>query len=475
MVAAMGKTGGSSIASGLISALGTKIVASLLGPGAIAMLGTLQQLRDGAVIAATANGKTALVQGTSSLRGIERREFVRTVALLFAAGTLLVASAICWAPDAAVRWVRLPVASGNMLPWLALTVAVLSLFVFLTSLLNALRDIGRLAWLQLASPAAAALVAWPVAMKVRDGDPLAMVFFLVIPATVTAAMAVIALNRHRFPLREWFLGGGRWWSAGAARHFLSISAAMLASGLVANIALLGVRGLITRRESLAMTGQFDAAWNISMNQVSLILASVQTYYLPVLAASAGANETLRHIRRMLMVATLAVVPGIVALVTLKPLVVAVLYSHAFVGSPEFLRWTLAGDFLKVSAWVLATPMLAARDLTPFLAFDLATHATFFVSAMLLASWVRPGEAAAMGFAISYGLYFALCYGYSRKTSGFRLGGAVGWAWMGGAALVAGASASSWAGTVHPMRAALWVALALGYSGGFALYMRRREA
>lgn len=108
MIAAMGKTGAGSIASGLLSALGTKMIASMLGPGPVALLQTLQQLRDGAVIAATANGKTALAQGASALQGVVRREYLRAVALAFAAGTFLVAAAMFFAPGEIVRWSRLP-------------------------------------------------------------------------------------------------------------------------------------------------------------------------------------------------------------------------------------------------------------------------------------------------------------------------------------------------------------------------------
>ena len=77
MVAAIGKTASGSMASGLLSALATKVVASLLGPGSVALLQTLQQLRDGALAAATATGKTALVQGASAFEGSERREYLR--------------------------------------------------------------------------------------------------------------------------------------------------------------------------------------------------------------------------------------------------------------------------------------------------------------------------------------------------------------------------------------------------------------
>lgn len=475
MVSAMGKTGGASIASGLVSAVGTKIIASMLGPGAVALVQTLQQLRDGAVTAATANGRTALVQGASALEGVERREYLRTVALLFAVGTFLIALAMLAAPSAVVRWSRLPASSEPMLPWLAIAVVLLSLFVFLSAILNVLREIGKLAWLQLASPLAAAIVAWPVAAEVRAGHSVAIIFFVAIPAAATVVAAGIGLRGHREQLREWFQGWGRAWTSGAARHFLSISGAMLASGLVATTVLLAVRGSITRLESPSMTGQFDAAWNISMNQVTLILGSVQTYYLPSLAGAKSAMERERQIRGMLMVATLATVPAIVALVTLKPLVVSVLYSHAFAASPGILRWTLLGDYLKVSSWVLATPMLATRDVGVFLALDLVTHAAFFGSALFMARIVKPAEGVAIGFLVSYAVYFALCCAYVRTRHGFRFGSTGFCVWLTGLLLVIGASASAWSDrTVQLGRAAVWIFLAIGFSAGFAMCVRRCE-
>lgn len=478
IVAAMGKTGGSSIAGGLLGALGTKIIAAMLGPGSIALLATLQQLRDGAVTVATANGRTALVQGASALDGIEGREYLRTVLLVFAGGTFLVAALMLAAPAAVVRWSRLPVSSEPLLPWLAATIVLLSAFVFLTAFLNSLREIGKLALVNLASPLAAAIFAWPLAAAVRSGHPVALVLFLAIPAASTVAAAAIALKGHG--AGEWFQGPGRWWSFAAARGFLSISGAMLASGLAATGVLLAVRGSITRQEGLAMTGQFDAAWNISMNQVTLILGSVQAYYFPTLAAARDAGERARQIRDMLIVATLVMVPAIVALASLKPLAVSALYSPQFASSPGFLRWTLLGDYLKVSSWVLATPMLATRDVGAFLASDLIAHAVFLGSAIWLARIVKPAEGAAIGFAVSYAVYFAICYLYARVRHGFRFGAGGVALWVMGLILIIGASAGAWFDTTsdttaHFGRAFTWIAFAIVFSGGFAVYLRRREA
>jgi len=236
-------------------------------------------LRDGALAAATATGKTALVQGASAFEGSERREYLRAVALVFAGGTLLVAAAMFAAPGQIVRWSRLPAASEPLLPWLAVTVALLSVFVFLTAILNALGEIGKLALLQLASPLVSAMVAWPVALAVRAGHPVAMAVFLMIPAAATVVAAAIALGRHREQVREWLEAGPMVDRGGipALPFDLRSDAGQRVSG---DDGAAGGARIYYPSGSLTMTGQFDAAWNISMNQVTLILGSVQTYYLP---------------------------------------------------------------------------------------------------------------------------------------------------------------------------------------------------
>jgi PST family polysaccharide transporter len=246
---------------------------------------------------------------------------------------------------------------------------------------------------------------------------------------------------------------------------------MLGSGLAATGVLLALRGSITRHQGLAITGQFDAAWNISMNHVTLILASVQSYYLPTLAGVESSGEMAKQIRSMLILATLATVPVIVALAALKPLAVNLLYSAQFASSPGFLRWTLLGDYLKVSSWVLATPMLATRDVGVFLASDLLMQTIFFGAATLLARFMAAAQGAAIGFVVSYAVYFALCCGYARARHGFRFGADGAALWLTGLLLIVGVSASSWSDTaVHPVKALLWMAAATGFSGGFALYL-----
>jgi PST family polysaccharide transporter len=478
VVVAAAKSGTGSMASGLLAALSIKIIASLLGPAQVALLQTLQQIRDAALAAATLNGQTALVQGVSALAGRAGREYLRTAVCLLSAATLLVAALMLSYPARVGRWCGLPAGSSKMVSWLAIPLVLSSVFVFLNALLNVLGEIGPMAVLQVLAAAATAALAWPAAAAVRRGHPQALAQMLALPAGISVIAALAMLARHRAAVLGWIRPARervRWWAAPAARHFLSISAAMLTSGLMSSAVLLAIRSGISRAQGLESTGQFDAAWGISMNHVTLVLASLRPYFLPALARAHTQEERSRHLAAVLTVATLAAAPIIVTIAVLKPLVLAVFYSRAFHPAATYLRWTLLGDYLKVSSSVLSVPLLARADMRAFLAADVVSLAVFFSSARWIGAVRTPAEAAAMGFLLCYAAHLTVCYGYARRD-GFQPDRRRAVAWAAGLAMVAGASASTWTDSSVSWGKALgWIAVASAVSGIAALRLLRTDA
>lgn len=437
-VRAMVHSGGASLAGGLASLLATKLIAVLLGPAQVAMLATLQQLRGAAVLGATLNGQTALVQGICSSSGAERSRYLRTVVALMSAGALAVTLAlVAWAGPIA-QSAGLGAAKAGLVRWLAVPVALSAGYVFLSSLLNATGDIAALARVQLAAPLALLAAAYPVA---RRGGEAWFLLLLTGSAAAAVAAAAGALARHRRALREWVRGPAAWWSKEAARRFLAISGALAASGVLASWGLIAVRARIIEAQGLAAAGAFDAAWAISMNQAGLVLASLQSYYLPQLARSAGGRAG--QIAQTLSIAALAGAAIIAALAALKPLVISTLYSEAFGEAARYLRWTLLGDYLKIASWTLSLPLVAAGRMRAFLLADGLAWGTFVVGAAVLARIAWAAEAAAIAFLLMYAVHLAFCAFYLARRGEFRPGGRAGAAWLGGLVVVVAASALFW--------------------------------
>jgi PST family polysaccharide transporter len=430
--------------SGAASIAATKILATTLGPSAVASLQTLQQARQTAVIAATCNGQTALVQGASSFKGLKGATFVRTVACIFLMATSLASFGLWAAPGGVTRWVleRTGLASmgASVLVWLGIAVALTSAYVFLTALLNSMGRVGTLAALQVAGPCALAVLAYPAA---RAGGGGVIAIMVACSAAASAGSALVAILRNPSALRAWFLNSRGWWDAGAARHFFSFSTTMVITGFLGSAAVLAVRGNIVRSQGLQRTGLFDAAWSISMNQVTLVLASVQTYYLPALTRARTKAEKTSEISRVLVAGTMAAAIVIAGLALWQPLVLDLFYSRVFQGAHQYLRWTLVGDYLKVSSWILSVPMLAAADMKFFLASDLAASATFLGAAFLLTRWVTPAEGASIAFVLMYTVHLIICLFYVRFRQGIRLGLRTMACWTAALALVLTATSVGW--------------------------------
>ena len=446
-------TGMAAVAGAALSVVATKIFAAMLGPAEVAVLATLQQIRQAGLTGATLNGQTALVQGAIARSGPERRQFLRTALLLMGTATALMAA---WALGAS-GWVAsstgLGAARAGMIRWLAVPLVFSSALVFLGSVLNTSLhergEIGRLAVVQMVSPAAMALLAYPVARMVRGGQEGALVGWLAVATAAAAAVAAI-LTAPLAPIlfgpsrtSGWHPVSRRWWDQKAARGFLTMSGSMLAGGGAASLVLLAARARILHRQGFAVAGQFDAAWAISMNHVSLVLASLQTYCLPALAGTRDRAERSAHLTRMLTAAALAAAAAVCVLAVLKPFVVALFYSDTFLGASRYLRWTLVGDYLKVSSWVLSIPMLASADMRTFLAADLSAYAAFAAGAAAVGHFRGAAEGTAIAFVLMYAAHLAVCGTIAWRRYGFRPRAHTLLIWAGGLLAVVTVSAWKW--------------------------------
>jgi len=435
----------------------------------------LQQTRQTAVIAATANGQAALVQGISARSGLERREYARTGLTIFAFATALIALIMFAAPQWAARLTGLGSGRAPLVRWLAVQVVLLSAFLFLTALVNALGAIGKLAALQSVSPAVAALAMVPAALALAAGRETLLPVVLAGAAAAAVVAALFVLKDYRTELRQWFGGPGRWWSREAASSFLHVSAAMLVGGLAGSAAVVAIRSRILLSQGFAAAGQFDAAWGISMNQVMLILSSMQAYYLPALARAHSAAERSSQISTVLHLAALVAAPLIVIVTVAKPVMLALFYSHEFGQAATYLRWMLVGDYLKISGWILSVPMLASADMRMYLLAELTGYGVFVASAALLNRWWPPAESAAIAFVLMYVAHTVFCAARAVTHYRYRPDRITILLWLAGLAMVSIAGLAHWDPRPLDWKSTMaWIALALGGAGCAALGLTHLE-
>ena len=176
-----------------------------------------------------------------------------------------------------------------------------------------------------------------------------------------------------------------------------------ASALVGVGAQLVIPVLVLNQLGQAQAGHYRAAATISVGYVAFLFTALAQDYYPRVAA-ARPEELLELIeKRMRLVMALAV-PVILALLGLAPLVIRLLYTSAFLPATSVLDWQLAGDLLKIPAWTMVFVILARGSTGRYFAVELLGGAT-----IVFGTWIGTSLFGLVGAGIGYFASYAIYY------------------------------------------------------------------
>lgn len=380
------QTGSAVFAVTVLRVVSNKIIALVLGPLGVGIYSLIVQTYQSSVLAGSLEGETALVQGIASKTGNDRAVFLKTSVTLIAGASILIALALALlGPQIAI------VITGSSNPTLGLAFRFLGLASFLgvassvlSSILTGDGAVGSRSLAQTIYWLAVAVCAYPAARLTLSGSYIPLVLLLSVGALASAVYSVFRLSPS---ITDAFYSRATWMDRSAARHFVSVTFAILLGDLSGTFALLAIRSLITRFNGLPAAGQFDAAWTLSIGYAALFHPMLFAYFMPALS-SAPSAERPQIMNSMIRIAVLAAAPVCTALVVLKPLVVRILYTPEFFPAIALIKWFLIADFLKITTWVVATPILSHARLKTFVAVELGSNALMLA---LFAIALRRGE------------------------------------------------------------------------------------
>ena len=408
----MGSSSVVAVAAGIVK---NKVVAVFLGPAGVGLFGLLQSvLATVGTIAGMGIGSSGVRQiaasstaGDTQLLSSTRRALWRASVGLGLAGALVM---ILWGEPIG----RLSLGKdgyGTAMAWLGVGVFATVLSGAQIALLNGLRCLKDLAWINifgaLGGMAAAIVAVWLWGEKG------------VLAAVVAAPLATLAASC-------WLttrVSAGREkvsWPALSPplKQLFRLGFLLMLSGLMTAGIQFAVRALLTRAMSIEATGHFQAAWGISMSYMGLVLGAMGTDYFPRLAAVSGDDGASNAmINEQLEVALLLIGPVILGMLSLAPQVVALLYSQAFTDTIAILRWQILGDILKVASWPIGFILMARGMGRLFFGTELLWNVVYFGVVWLGLKWWGLA-ATGVAFLVSYLLYFLLCWLLAHRISGF---------------------------------------------------------
>jgi antigen flippase len=280
------------------------------------------------------------------------------------------------------------------------------------ALIQGLRRIPDLAALKVLGGAFGTLLSVTLIYLLRErGIALALVAF----DAVTLLLCWTFIRRLRFETPR--LSAAQ--VARDAGALLKLGFAFMASGMLVMGAAYAVRMMIVRQIGFAAAGLYQSAWTIGGLYVGFILRAMGADFYPRLTAVIRNRvEANRVVNEQTEVSLLLAGPGVLATLALAPLVIPILYSTAFQGAVELLRWLCLGVTLRVITWPMGFIIVAGGRQTVFLLVELAYTVVYVTLAWIgIQHWGLNGSGVA--FFASYVFHGLLVYPVVRSLGGFR--------------------------------------------------------
>jgi PST family polysaccharide transporter len=193
----------------------------------------------------------------------------------------------------------------------------------------------------------------------------------------------------------------------------------MVSGLMVPGVAYVVRVILLHKSGIAATGMYQSAWTLGGLYVGFILQAMGADFYPRLSAVANNNaECNRLVNEQALIGLLIAGPGVLATLTLAPLVIALFYSAKFGGAVPVLRWICLGATLQVATWPMGFIIVAKARQNLFL----LSEVLWAVSAVGLAwacikLWGLSG--AGIAFFLAYLAHWIIVYPVVRRISGFH--------------------------------------------------------
>lgn len=204
--------------------------------------------------------------------------------------------------------------------------------------------------------------------------------------------------------------------AGEIRTLLQLGTAIMAVGFLGQLSTYIVRLMLTRSYGLESAGYYHAAFVIAGSLPGFVFTAMGTDFFPRVAAVKTEAEAQDLCEKQIQAGLLLALPLIAGLLTLGQFCIYLLYARSFEPAIPLLIWMIWGVFFRLLSWPMGFWLIARGSPRAVVIVTLANNALgILFPLVLLPSFGISG--AAIGFFISCISSTIIIIVVSRRRSG----------------------------------------------------------
>ena len=166
-----------------------------------------------------------------------------------------------------------------------------------------------------------------------------------------------------------------------------------------------LRGYVISQISATEAGWWEAMNRISNMYLMVITTSFTVYYLPRLSEITDKRELRSEIFRSYKVIIPCLLGGFALIYLLRFVVIHLLFTPDFLPMENLFAWQLAGDFFKITSWLLAF-LMVAKAMTRWFVTTEVVFSLLFVGLGLLFMQMNGVVGITQAYFVNYVVYLA---------------------------------------------------------------------
>lgn len=191
-------------------------------------------------------------------------------------------------------------------------------------------------------------------------------------------------------------------------NLLKFSLMTLVTAFCTPMVQLVIRNHIINTMSIEMAGCWEGMNRLSGMYLMVITSSFGVYYMPRLAELNDPNSIKHEILTAYKVIIPCLLLGFTFIYFMRNFIINVLFSSDFYKMKDLFLWQLLGDFFKITSWLLAYVMSAKAMMKTFISTEVLFNCLYVILALLCSSfWGVSGVI--IGYMINYICYLLAMY------------------------------------------------------------------
>ena len=408
--------GGSSAINVLLGIVRTKVIALLLGPAGVGLMGLYTSVADVAFALAGMGIQSSGVRQIAEAVGSGEEERIRRTAAVLSRVSIylgLVGAALLVVfarPISTLTFDDRSHVGGIVL--LAAAVFFRLVAAGQGALLQGLRRISDMARVNVLGAVLGTAISIPFVFFLREDGivPSLVAFAAIYLVTSWWYVRKVAIQTPPISFAE---------VRREARDLLTLGGAFMASAFLTMGAAYAIRIIVLRTAGFDAAGLYQAAWAVGGMYVGFILQAMGADFYPRLTGVAHDHRSCNLlVNEQAQISLLVAGPGVLATLTAAPVVVAIFYSAAFAPAADLLRWICLGMMLRIVAYPMGYIVLAKNAQKTFFWTEVIATVVHVGLAWLLVARLGVNGAGIAFFGL-YAWHSVFIYVVVRRMTGFR--------------------------------------------------------